>query len=74
MNCLNAFLGQGADFSDFAGSDFGFGGGFNFEIDVFNVDAVVLEGFGDEIEVTGTELFNIKRVFYSDFYITIITR
>jgi len=58
---------------DFAGANFGFGGGFNFERDFFNFNLVVFEGSSDKVVITVAELFDIESVFDADFDIAIFS-
>ena len=51
---------------DFAGTDFGFGGGLDFESDVVYGDIVVFEGGFNEVVVTVAELFDVEGVFDAD--------
>ena len=65
---------SGVVFGDFARTDFGFDGRFDFESDAFDVDLVVLEGGSDNVIITVAELLDIEGVFDADFDITAFGR
>ena len=68
------FLDREVPCGDFAGANFGFNFGLDFEIDGFDIYIIVLKGGGDEVEVAVAELFDVEGILDTDDDMTIVVR
>ena len=70
-NSFDAFFKRGVGGGDFAGTNFGFYLSLDFKLNIININVVVFEGSGNDIEVTIAELLNEEGVFDTNFDFTI---
>ena len=70
------FFGWGDNFilGDFSGTNLRFYFGLNFEIDGIYLDIIITKSGCNNVEVTIAKLFDIERIFDTDYYITVSIR
>ena len=71
---FDAFFNKRIGVGDFTRANFGFNAGLDFKVDVGNVEIVVFEGGGDEVEVAIAKLFDVEGVFDANFDVATIGR